>query len=313
MLYRDSYGSMALRLDGRKVAGEIEKCLKDGVSSCLKQAGRPPGLAVIRIGDDAASAVYISNKEKACARIGVKSLVFHFNQDISTQDVIKEIEKLNRNELVDGILVQLPLPKQIDEAELLKAIDPDKDADGLHTLNLGRLLKDEEGPRSCTPAGVMMLLDNYQIPIEGKRVVVIGRSILVGKPMALMLQSANATVTVAHSRTRDLASLTKQADLLVVAAGKPRMIGPEYIKDKAVVVDVGIHRQPKPIASASSQGGKTLLCGDVCFEEVSKIASAITPVPGGVGPMTVSMLLVNTINSWKNHCGLSLRMTDLLP
>ena len=197
---------------------------------------------------------------------------------------------------------QFELPAGLDERPLLAAIDPEKDADGLHTLNLGRLLKGEPGPRSCTPAGVMALLAAAGVELAGKRAVVVGRSILVGQPMALMLQAANATVSVAHSRTQNLAELTRQADVLVVAAGKPRMIGAEHVKPGAVVVDVGIHRKP--------EGG---LCGDVRYEEVEPIAAAITPVPGGVGPMTVTLLLVNTVASWCQRCGLDQPLADLLP
>lgn len=210
-----------------------------------------------------------------------------------------------------AFLLQLPLPIGLDAGRLLKVIDPRKDADGLHTLNLGRLLKDEIGPRSCTPAGVMALLAANQIEIKGKNTVVIGRSILVGKPMALMLQAANATVTLVHSHTRDLIGFTKQAEILVVAAGKPQLIGLEHVKEKSVVVDVGIHRVFKDQNLGDAGGYK--LCGDVRREEVDDFVSAITPVPGGVGPMTVAMLLVNTVNSWQQHCDLSLSLDDLLP
>ncbi len=302
---------MALRLDGKKLALEVEQRLSAEISKGILEVGRPPGLAVIRVGDDPASAVYVSNKEKACARIGVQSFGLHLPANISTCEVIKEVQSLNSNKLVDGILVQLPLPSSIDEFEVLKAIDPDKDADGLHTLNLGRLLKGEPGPRSCTPAGVMALLTHNQIEIEGKRAVVVGRSILVGKPMALMLQAANATVCVAHSLTKDLSDLTRQADLLIVAAGKPQMIGAEHVQPDSVVVDVGIHRLSN--ASSDAGGAKAILCGDVKIEEVDPIARALTPVPGGVGPMTVSMLLVNTVSRWQHHCGLSFSLSDLLP
>jgi methylenetetrahydrofolate dehydrogenase (NADP+)/methenyltetrahydrofolate cyclohydrolase len=212
---------------------------------------------------------------------------------------------------VDGILLQLPLPAALAEGPLLAAIDPDKDADGLHTLNLGRLLKGEPGPRSCTPAGVMALLADAGVELAGRRAVVVGRSILVGQPMALMLQAANATVSVAHSHTTDLAALTRQADVLVVAAGRPRMVGAEHVQHGAVVVDVGIHRLPPD--PAEGPGAKGRLCGDVRFEEVEPIASAISPVPGGVGPMTVTMLLVNTVMAWCRRHGLdATSLADLL-
>ena len=200
-------------LNGRKLAGQIEERLKQEISTGIRLAGRPPGLAVLRVGGDPASAVYVANKEKACARIGMKSFGSHINGITSTEELIKEIEALNRNSTVDGILLQLPLPSGLDSTKLLQAIDPNKDADGLHTFNLGRLLKGEKGPKSCTPAGVMALLNKNEIEISGKRAVVIGRSILVGQPMALMLQKANATVTIAHSRTVDLIELTRQAEL----------------------------------------------------------------------------------------------------
>ncbi|MGA0069112.1 MAG: bifunctional methylenetetrahydrofolate dehydrogenase/methenyltetrahydrofolate cyclohydrolase FolD, partial [Miltoncostaeaceae bacterium] len=269
---------MALRLDGRQLAGEIEARLQAVIAEHLPVVGRPPGLAVLRVGDDPASGVYVANKEKACARVGITSLGAHLPAGTPAAEVLAAVQRLNADPACDGILLQLPLPDGLDEAPLLLAIDPEKDADGLHTLNLGRLLKGEPGPRSCTPAGVMALLARQEVVLAGQRAVVVGRSILVGQPMALMLQAADATVSVAHSRTADLAALTRQADVLVVAAGRPRMIGAEHVKPGAVVVDVGIHR---------TESG---LCGDVRFEEVEPIASAISPVPGGVGPMTVTML-----------------------
>lgn len=302
---------MATRLDGRQLAALLEQRLQTVVAERLAQAGRPPGLAVLRVGDDPASGVYVANKEKACSRIGITNLGAHLPADTPAAEVLSTIQRLNADDAVDGILLQLPLPTGLDEGPLLAAIDPQKDADGLHTLNLGRLLKGEPGPRSCTPAGVMALLAAAGIDLAGKRAVVVGRSILVGQPMALMLQAANATVSIAHSRTVDLAELTRQADVLVVAAGRPRMIGAEHVKPGAVVVDVGIHRlEPDPAAGPEA---KARLCGDVRFEEVEPIASAITPVPGGVGPMTVTLLLVNTVASWCQRCGLDQPLADLLP
>jgi methylenetetrahydrofolate dehydrogenase (NADP+) / methenyltetrahydrofolate cyclohydrolase len=308
---RDSLRPMATRLDGRQLAALLEQRLQTVVAERLAQAGRPPGLAVLRVGDDPASGVYVANKEKACSRIGITNLGAHLPADTPAPEVLSTIQRLNADDAVDGILLQLPLPTGLDEGPLLAAIDPQKDADGLHTLNLGRLLKGEPGPRSCTPAGVMALLAAAGIDLAGKRAVVVGRSILVGQPMALMLQAANATVSIAHSRTADLAELTRQADVLVVAAGRPRMIGAEHVKPGAVVVDVGIHRlEPDPAAGPEA---KARLCGDVRFEEVEPIASAITPVPGGVGPMTVTLLLVNTVASWCQRCGLDQPLADLLP
>jgi len=291
---------MALRLDGKQLAAAIERRLHDTIAQQLPAIGRPPGLAVLRVGDDPASGVYVANKEKACARVGITSLGAHLPAATPAAEVLAAVQRLNADPTCDGILLQLPLPAGLNEGPLLLAIDPEKDADGLHTLNLGRLLKGEPGPRSCTPAGVMALLAAAGIELAGKRAVVVGRSILVGQPMALMLQAADATVSVAHSRTADLAALTRQADVLVVAAGRPRMIGAEHVQPGAVVVDVGIHR---------TEGG---LCGDVRFEEVEPIASAISPVPGGVGPMTVTMLLVNTVVAWCRRHGVAHGLDDLV-
>ena len=302
---------MATILDGRALAARIEQRLEAVVARGLATAGRPPGLAVLRVGDDPASGVYVANKEKACSRIGIRNLGAHLAAETPAAEVQTTIARLNADPGVDGILLQLPLPAALAEGPLLAAIDPDKDADGLHTLNLGRLLKGEPGPRSCTPAGVMALLADAGVELAGRRAVVVGRSILVGQPMALMLQAANATVSVAHSRTTDLAALTRQADVLVVAAGRPRMVGAEHVQHGAVVVDVGIHRLPPD--PAEGPGAKGRLCGDVRFEEVEPIASAISPVPGGVGPMTVTMLLVNTVMAWCRRHGLdATSLADLL-
>ena len=291
---------MATRLDGKQLAAAIEERLRTTIAGRQAAIGRPPGLAVLRVGDDPASGVYVSNKEKACGRVGITSLGAHLPAAAPAAEVLAAVQRLNADPTCDGILLQLPLPAGLDEGPLLLAIDPEKDADGLHTLNLGRLLKGEPGPRSCTPAGVMALLAAAGVELAGKRAVVVGRSILVGQPMALMLQAADATVSVAHSRTADLADLTRQADVLVVAAGRPRMIGAEHVRPGAVVVDVGIHRTD------------TGLCGDVRFEEVEPIAGAISPVPGGVGPMTVTMLLVNTVVAWCRRHGVAHDLGDLV-
>ncbi len=299
-------------LDGKKLAQEIELILKQTIESGLKVEMRPPGLAVLRVGNDPASGVYVNYKEKACDRIGVKSFAMHLKEDISFEELRDIIQNLNQEENVDGILLQLPLPSHLDEDSLLRSVDPDKDADGLHPLNLGRLIKGEKGPRSCTPAGVMALLERNQIKIEGKRAVVVGRSILVGKPMALMLEAANATVTVAHSKTKDLSSLTRQADLLVIAAGKPYLIGKNHVKENCVVIDVGIHRLP-PDHENMKEKKKSKLCGDVKIFEIEDKVAAYSPVPGGVGPMTVTMLLANTVDRWQKHCGLPLTISHLLP
>jgi methylenetetrahydrofolate dehydrogenase (NADP+)/methenyltetrahydrofolate cyclohydrolase len=292
---------MALRLDGRQLAAEIEARLHATIAERQGAIGRPPGLAVLRVGDDPASGVYVANKEKACGRVGITSLGEHLPAGAGAAAVLAAVQRLNADPACDGILLQLPLPAGLEEGPLLAAIDPEKDADGLHTLNLGRLLKGEPGPRSCTPAGVMALLARHGVALSGRRAVVVGRSILVGKPMALMLQAADATVSVAHSRTVDLAGLCRQADVLVVAAGRPGMIGADHVRPGAVVVDVGIHRRP--------EGG---LCGDVRAAEVDPIAAALTPVPGGVGPMTVTMLLVNTVVAWCRRHGLAHGLDDLV-
>jgi methylenetetrahydrofolate dehydrogenase (NADP+)/methenyltetrahydrofolate cyclohydrolase len=301
---------MAILLDGRHLASAIEERLSTTIHAATSRGLRPPGLAVLRIGDDAASAVYVANKEKACDRVGIRNLGAHLDASTSQGDVLATIEALNSDPCVDGILLQLPLPSGLAEGPLLAAIDPEKDADGLHSLNLGRLVKGEAGPRSCTPAGVMALLSRHEVPLCGCRAVVVGRSILVGKPMALMLQAADATVSMAHSRTKDLAELTRQAEVLVVAAGKARLIGADHVRPGAVVVDVGIHRLPPAPEDGSRARGR--LCGDVRFEEVEPIASAITPVPGGVGPMTVTMLLVNTVAGWSRRLGIPHQMEDLV-
>ena len=299
-------------LDGSKLAQEMELILQQTIESGFEVVKRPPGLAVIRVGNDPASGVYVNYKEKACDRIGVKSFAKHLKEDISLEELKETIKNLNQEKNVDGILLQLPLPSHLDESSLLRSIDPDKDADGLHPLNLGRLIKGEKGPRSCTPAGVMALLERNKINIEGKRAVVVGRSILVGKPMALMLEAANATVTVAHSKTKDLLSLTREADLLVVAAGRPYLIGKNHVRENCVVIDVGIHRLPSD-KNNLQESKKNKLCGDVKTFEIEDKVAAFSPVPGGVGPMTVTMLLANTVDRWQKHCGLTLTISHLLP
>ncbi|MFN7677033.1 MAG: bifunctional methylenetetrahydrofolate dehydrogenase/methenyltetrahydrofolate cyclohydrolase FolD [Cyanobacteriota bacterium] len=302
---------MASLLDGRQLAAEIEQRLRTRILDARERIGRPPGLAVLRVGDDPASGVYVANKERACDRVGIRNLGAHLDAAVTAAEIQATIERLNALPEVDGILLQLPLPLGLEEGPLLAAIDPEKDADGLHTLNLGRLVKGEPGPRSCTPAGVMALLRHARVPLEGCRAVVVGRSILVGKPMALMLQAANATVSMAHSRTRDLASLTRQAEVLVVAAGRPRMITAEHVSPGAVVVDVGIH--PLPPDPSVHPPGKARLCGDVNAAAVEPSAAAISPGPGGVGPMTVAMLLVNTVVAWCRRHGQPHDLEEWLP
>lgn len=285
---------MAQILDGKSFAQKIQDNLKTAIATLSPKMGRPPGLAVLMVGDNPASAAYVRNKERACERIGMASFGKHFPADITQAELEAVIQELNQDERVDGILVQLPLPPHLDSVGLLLTIAPEKDADGLHPLNLGHLVRSEPGLRSCTPYGVMELLKEYEVPLEGKKAVVVGRSILVGKPIALMLLEANATVTVAHSRTQDLAAVTREADILVAAIGKPEFITAEMIKPGAVVIDVGINRVTDP------ETGKSRLVGDVAYTEAAQVAAQITPVPGGIGPMTVAMLLQNTFNSYQN-------------
>lgn len=282
---------MAQLLDGKTLAKATHAMLKAKIETLSAQAGRPPGLAVIMVGDNPASAAYVRNKERACDRVGIASFGQHLPAETTQAHLQELIASLNADDRVDGILLQLPIPQHLDDIALLNAIDPDKDVDGLHPVNMGRLLRGESGLRSCTPLGVMHLLHANQIPLVGKQAVVLGRSILVGKPMALMLLEANATVTVAHSRTQGLPALAQTADILVSAIGRPQFLTPEFVKPGAVVIDVGINR-------IEAEAGKYRLVGDVDYEAVSPIASAITPVPGGVGPMTVAMLLHNTVLSY---------------
>ena len=278
-------------LDGKALAQKIQLRLKERIQTLQAKIGRPPGLAVLMVGDNPASAVYVRNKERACTKVGIASFSRHFPADTSEKELEQAIEELNQERRVDGILVQLPLPDHLDSVSLLHKIHPDKDVDGLHPLNLGRLVRSEPGLRSCTPAGVMHLLSEYKIELQGKQAVVVGRSILVGKPLALMLLAENATVTIAHSRTQDLARITRSADLLVTAVGRPEIIVAQMVKPGAVVVDVGINR----LVDAE---GKSRLVGDVDFNSVAEVAQYITPVPGGIGPMTVAMLLHNTVLSY---------------
>lgn len=281
-------------LDGKALASRLQTELTEQVQTLQAQVGRPPGLAVLMVGDNPASAAYVRNKEQACARVGIASFGKHFPVETTQAELTQTIQALNQDERVDGILVQLPLPDHLDAVALLNQIDPDKDADGLHPTNLGRLVRGEPGLRSCTPAGVMRLLQEYQIDPKGKQAVVVGRSTLVGKPQALMLLEADATVTIAHSRTPDLAAIVRTADILVAAVGRPELISPEMVKPGAVVIDVGMNR-------ITLETGKSRLVGDVQFDRVQEVAAWITPVPGGIGPMTVTMLLDNTVWSYRQR------------
>ena len=276
---------MAKLIDGKKISQEIKDELKEKVA-VLKAAGKTGALAVIQVGEDPASSVYVRNKKNACAYIGIESLAYELPEGTTEAELLKLIEELNQKEEVKGILVQLPLPAHICEDKVIQAISPKKDVDGFHPQSVGAMTIGEKGFLSCTPAGIIQLLKRSDVDIEGKHCVVIGRSNIVGKPMALLMLRENATVTIAHSRTKNLPELCKQADILIVAIGKPRFIGAEYVKEGAVVIDVGIHRNENNI-----------LCGDVKFDEVEPIASAITPVPGGVGPMTIAMLMSNCVQS----------------
>ncbi len=285
-------------LDGKTLAQRIQTELRDRIQTLQPRVGRPPGLAVLMVGDNPASAAYVRNKERSCERVGIASFGKHFPTQTSQAELEDTIHQLNEDDRVDGILVQLPLPSHLEAVPLLYQIHPDKDADGLHPVNLGRLVRGEPGLRSCTPAGVMKILSAYDVAIAGKQVVVVGRSILVGKPLALMLLEANATVTIAHSRTANLAEVTRSADILVAAVGKPDIITGDMVKPGAVVIDVGINRVDGP-------DGQSRLVGDVEYDTARQVASLITPVPGGVGPMTVAMLLENTVWSYCQRHGLA--------
>ena len=272
-------------IDGKAFSAQIKDELKEKVAR-MKEQGTQVCLAVIQVGDDPASSVYVGNKKKACAYIGIESLSYELPEETTQEKLLELISELNQRKDVNGILVQLPLPAHINEDAVIRAIDPVKDVDGFHPQSVGALCIGQPGFVSCTPAGIIQLLKRSGIEIAGKECVVIGRSNIVGKPMALLLLRENGTVTVTHSRTKDLKSVTKRADILVVAIGKPKMITREYVKEGAIVIDVGIHR---------NENNK--LCGDVDFEDVAPICSAITSVPGGVGPMTIAMLMNNCVES----------------
>lgn len=272
-------------IDGKAISAEIKEELKGKVAQ-LKEEGVSICLAVIQVGSDPASSVYVGNKKKACAYIGIDSLAYELPEETSQEELLKLIGELNDKEDVNGILVQLPLPSHIDEDAVIRAIDPRKDVDGFHPQSVGALCIGQPGFVSCTPAGVIQLLKRSGIEIAGKECVVIGRSNIVGKPMSLLLLRENGTVTIAHSKTKDLKEVAKKADILVVAVGRPKMITREYVKEGAVVIDVGIHR---------NENNK--LCGDVDYDDVAPVCSAITPVPGGVGPMTIAMLMYNCVEA----------------
>lgn len=277
---------MAQIIDGKAISAQIKEEVKEKVQR-LKEQGKEVTLAVIQVGTDPASTVYVGNKKKACEYTGIRSLSYELPEETTETELLSLIGGLNERKDVNGILVQLPLPKQIDEDKVIQAISPKKDVDGFHPQSVGSLCIGEPGFVPCTPAGIIELLKRSSITIEGKECVVVGRSNIVGKPLSLLLLRENGTVTVAHSRTQNLKDITRRADILVAAVGKPKMITADYVKEGAVVIDVGIHRL---------EGRK--LCGDVDYEDVAPHCSAITPVPGGVGPMTIAMLMVNCVESF---------------
>lgn len=279
---------MAEIINGKLVTSEVRKQTAKDVEEFKEKYGVTPGLAVILVGNDPASAVYVRNKHKGCLEVGINSYEITMPEETTEEQLLSEIARLNVDENVHGILVQLPLPKHISEEKILNSISPMKDVDAFHPENVGKIMLGKYAFLPCTPAGVMELLSFYNVDIEGKECVVLGRSNIVGKPMSQLLLAKNGTVTVCHSRTKNLAEVTKRADILVVAIGKAKFVGKEMVKEGAVVIDVGINRM---------DDGK--LCGDVDFDAVSEVASMITPVPGGVGPMTITMLLKNTLTAAK--------------
>lgn len=279
---------MAKLIDGKRISAEIKDELKREVAE-WKEKGKEAALAVIQVGNDPASSVYVRNKKRACEYIGIGSLNYELPEETTEAKLLDLIAELNAKKEVSGILVQLPLPKHMDEDKVIRAIDPAKDVDGFHPQNVGALVIGQKGFVSCTPAGIIELLKRNDIEIDGKHCVVVGRSNIVGKPMALLMLRENATVTVTHSHTANLKEICKQADILIVAIGKNQFITADYVKEGAVVIDVGIHRDEN-----------NKLSGDVKFDEVEPLASAITPVPGGVGPMTIAMLMNNCVETMRH-------------
>ncbi|MDH5757633.1 MAG: bifunctional methylenetetrahydrofolate dehydrogenase/methenyltetrahydrofolate cyclohydrolase FolD [Nitrospinota bacterium] len=289
---------MTTIIDGKTLAASIRAEINEETSGILKERGEKPGLAVVLAGDDPASAVYVRLKEKACAEVGMASFQHNLPSTVTQEELLALIDKLNHDNSVNGILIQLPLYSHLDSNAALDRVDPAKDVDGFHPVNVGLLSQNLATLMPCTPAGCMEMLDRYNIPIEGAHAVVVGRSNIVGKPLAAMMLHRNATVTICHSRTRDLKSITRQADILVAAIGRPKMITADMVKPGATVLDVGISKV------------ENKLFGDVDFEQVKDVAGFITPVPGGVGPMTIAMLLSNTILAYKMQRGLIVSMQD---
>ena len=281
----------AIRMDGKMVSAKVRGSILDEVNR-LKERGVRPGLAVIIVGEDPASQVYVRNKERACEECGFYSEKYALPEETTQEQLLGLIDELNRNPRIDGILCQLPVPKHISEQAVIDAIDPSKDVDAFHPVNVGKIMVGNFDFLPCTPAGVMQLLDEYNIDPKGKNCVVIGRSNIVGKPMAMLLLHRHGTVTICHSRTQNLKEVCAQADILVAAVGKVDFVTADMVKEGATVIDVGMNRK----------NGK--LCGDVCFDEVNEKAASLTPVPGGVGPMTITMLMKNTLKAAKLHAGI---------
>lgn len=302
-------------LEGKTLAADLRAGVAAGVRELVEAGLRPPGLAAVLVGDDPASQVYVGSKIRACEEAGIVSRALRLPADLSEGELIGIVEDLNRDDAIDGILVQLPLPRQIGERRVLERVSPDKDVDGFHSVSVGRLWLDEPGFAPATPSGIVELLKRNGIALAGRRAVIVGRSAIVGKPMAGLLLRENCTVTVCHSRTADLAAVTREADILVVAIGRPGLIGPEHVREGAVVIDVGMNRLtgeaeverlfPGDEARRGQLAARgSVLTGDVDFVRVAPRASAITPVPGGVGLLTVAMLLVNTLNAARMRQGL---------
>ncbi len=283
-------------LDGKKTSSLVQETIAEEVHQIVAQGHRPPHLAAILVGNNGASMTYVNNKVTACERVGFASSVVNLPEDILQESLLKEIEKLNNDKSIDGFIVQLPLPKHINEQEVLLAVNPDKDADGFHPTNFGRMALGLEAFIPATPYGILELLTQYKIPTDGKHAVVIGRSDIVGRPISILLSQKpwNATVTLTHSRTQNLSKLTQEADIIIAALGIPNFLKTEMVKEGAVIIDVGITR----VADTSAKKGFRIV-GDVDFEQVKHKASYITPVPGGVGPMTIAMLMKNTLNAYK--------------
>jgi methylenetetrahydrofolate dehydrogenase (NADP+)/methenyltetrahydrofolate cyclohydrolase len=295
-------------LDGKSVASEIRSEVAQRVREMTAEGGRPPGLAAVLVGEDPASKIYVGSKARACEEVGIRSQTLTLPAEVTEEETLSTVAGLNGDPEVDGILVQLPLPDHMSERRVLDAVDPQKDVDGFHPLNVGRLWLGEEAFVPATPAGILELLRRAEIPLEGRQAVVVGRSAIVGKPVSALLLHSHCTVTVCHSRTRDLPGVCRQADILVAAVGRPAMIDADFVKEGAVVIDVGINRlQQRQEVERIFRGDEerlekferrgSVLVGDVHFAQVAPKAAAITPVPGGVGPLTVAMLLVNTLKA----------------